>query len=196
MAQDFVEIEVKSRAELRRWLSRHHTQTESIWLISHKKSSPHYLPYDAIVEEALCFGWIDGQAASLDEQFYLQRFTPRRAKSRWSKINVAKAEALIADGRMQPAGLREIEAAKADGRWAAAYCSPRTATVPEDLARALNAVPAAKKFFAALDSQNRYAILYRLESIKRPETRARRIATYVEMLAHGRTLHPAPKRKE
>jgi uncharacterized protein YdeI (YjbR/CyaY-like superfamily) len=187
----------RSASTWSQWLAKNHAGGKAIWIQYAKKGSGiASVTYAEAVEEALCFGWIDGQAASIDEIFYLQRFTPRRAKSRWSKINVAKAEALITAGRMQPAGLREVEAAQADGRWLDAYSGPSTAQVPEDLARALDAAPNAKKFFATLDSQNRYAILFRLGSIKRPETRARRITTYIEMLAAGKTLHPAAKRKK
>jgi uncharacterized protein YdeI (YjbR/CyaY-like superfamily) len=139
---------------------------------------------------ALCYGWIDGQARSFDERFYLQRFTPRRARSIWSKRNVGFATALVESGRMQPAGLREIERAKADGRWAAAYDAPSAATVPDDLQAALDANPAAAEFFAGLKGQNRYAILHRLQTARRPETRARRIEMFVAMLARGETLHP------
>jgi uncharacterized protein YdeI (YjbR/CyaY-like superfamily) len=139
---------------------------------------------------ALCFGWIDGQAKSLDETHYLQRFTPRRARSIWSKRNVKFARELIESGRMQPAGLREVERAKADGRWDAAYDAPSTATVPDDLRAALDASPRAAEFFETLKGQNRYAILHRVQTAKKPETRARRIATFVAMLERGETLYP------
>lgn len=185
----------RSAAEWSAWLERNHAGSGAIWIQYAKKGSGiDSVTYAEALDDALCFGWIDGQVARLNEQFYLQRFTSRRPRSRWSKINVAKAEALIVSGRMQPTGFREVEDAKADGRWAAAYSSPRTAAVSEDFQRALDARPTAKEFFSTLGNQNRYAILYRLEAIKRPETRARRIATYVEMLADGRTLHPAAKR--
>jgi uncharacterized protein YdeI (YjbR/CyaY-like superfamily) len=141
------------------------------------------------LEVAICFGWIDGQRKALDETYFLQRFTPRRPRSKWSKINRAKATELIERGEMRPAGLEEVERAKADGRWDAAYDSHSTATVPPDLQQALDANPKAKEFFATLNSQNRYAILYRVGDAKRPETRARRIAQFVEMLAKGETLH-------
>jgi uncharacterized protein YdeI (YjbR/CyaY-like superfamily) len=141
------------------------------------------------LQEALRFGWIDGQARSVDESWYEQRFTPRRARSIWSKRNRGFAEALIQSGRMEPAGLREVERAKADGRWDAAYDAPSTATVPDDLRAALDASPDAAAFFATLNSQNRYAILHRIQTARRPETRARRIETFVAMLARGETLH-------
>jgi uncharacterized protein YdeI (YjbR/CyaY-like superfamily) len=139
---------------------------------------------------ALCFGWIDGQARGGDDSFYLQRFTPRRARSIWSKRNRDFVTALIESGRMQPAGLREVERAKADGRWDAAYDAPSTATVPDDLQAALDASPAAAELFAGLSSQNRYAILHRVQTAKKPETRARRIEKFVAMLARGETLYP------
>jgi uncharacterized protein YdeI (YjbR/CyaY-like superfamily) len=145
--------------------------------------------YPEALDVALCHGWIDGQKRPLDERFWLQRFTPRKARSRWSKRNRARAEQLIASGEMAPAGLREVERARADGRWEAAYDSHATATVPPDLQAALDEHPAASEFFAGLDSANRYAILYRIQEARRPETRARRIATFVAMLAEGRRIH-------
>jgi uncharacterized protein YdeI (YjbR/CyaY-like superfamily) len=146
--------------------------------------------YPEVLESALCFGWIDGRREALDGQYFLQRFTPRRARSRWSRINRDKAERLIADGRMRAAGLAEVQRAQADGRWDAAYAGQRSITIPEDLQRELDARPDAKAFFAELSSQNRYAILYRLHDAKRPETRARRLAQFVAMLEAGETLHP------
>ncbi len=158
-----------------------------MWVKFAKKGSGvQSVSYGDAVESALCFGWIDGQMKSLDERFYLQRFTPRRRRSSWSKVNVEKATALIEAGRMRPAGLAEIERAKADGRWDAAYEPPSKITVPEDLERALDANPKARAAFDALDSQNRYLILYRVHGAKRPETRARRIAQFVAQLAEGR----------
>ena len=141
------------------------------------------------LDVALCYGWIDGQRKSLDDTYFLQKYTPRRARSKWSKVNVGKVEALIAAGEMRPAGLAEIERAKADGRWDAAYDSPRNMQVPPDLQAELDNDPAAAAFFASLDSQNRYAILYRLHDAKRPETRARRLAQYVDALKRGEKLH-------
>ncbi|MDQ3083035.1 MAG: YdeI/OmpD-associated family protein, partial [Gemmatimonadota bacterium] len=142
------------------------------------------------LDVALCYGWIDGQRRSFDEESFFQRFTPRRKKSIWSKINRAKAADLIKCGRMRPAGLAAIEAAKADGRWDAAYDSGRTAEVPEDLQAELDANPDAKAFFATVSSQNRYAILFRVQTAKKPETRAKRIKQFVGMLARKETLHP------
>jgi uncharacterized protein YdeI (YjbR/CyaY-like superfamily) len=152
------------------------------------------LTYAAALEEALAWGWIDGQKRGLDASAWLQRFTPRGPRSGWSQINRAKAEALIAAGRMEAPGLAEVERAKRDGRWARAYASPRAATVPADLAAAFARDARARAFFEALDGANRYAILYRLETAKRAETRARRIETFVAMCARGETLHP-PRRK-
>jgi uncharacterized protein YdeI (YjbR/CyaY-like superfamily) len=143
-----------------------------------------------VLELALCFGWIDGQVRRLDERWWTQRFGPRRARSTWSKVNREKAEALIADGRMRPGGLAEVERARTDGRWEAASDPPSRAKVPDDLRSALGANPAAAEAFEGLDSRNRYAILHRLEGAKRPETRARRLEKFVAMLAAGETLHP------
>jgi uncharacterized protein YdeI (YjbR/CyaY-like superfamily) len=153
-------------------------------------TSPTSLTYDQALEEAICFGWIDGQVRRRDEQTYFQRFTPRRARSRWSKRNTTLAERLISEGRMHASGFAEIERAKADGRWEAAYAGPATARVPDDLAAALAAEPRAQAMFGKLTSQNRYAILHRIEAVKRPETRVRKIAEFVAMLARGETVHP------
>src|SRR5919197_3674138 len=176
----------------RRWLAEHHDESTGVWLVLAKKgtSTPTTLTYDQALEEALCHGWIDGQAGRRDEATFRQRFTPRRSRSVWSQRNVARAERLIGDGRMQPAGLREIERAKADGRWEAAYAGPASIDVPGDLERALRAEPKARAMFGRLNSQNRYAILYRLTTAKRPETRARRIDQFVAMLARGETIYP------
>jgi uncharacterized protein YdeI (YjbR/CyaY-like superfamily) len=183
-------VELRSQGAWSKWLERNHDSIEGVWLKFAKKGTGvETVTYAEAVEEALCYGWIDGQAAGHDETYYLQRFTPRRKRSKWSQVNRNKAERLIADGRMRPAGTEQIEAAKADGRWDAAYPSPRTATVPEDLQAALDKDAQAKAFFATLSSQNRYAILYRVADAKRPETRAKRIAEYVAMLAAGQTFH-------
>ena len=158
--------------------------SEGLWLkIAKKGSGIESVTYDQAVEVALCYGWIDGQVRKFDEDYYLQRFTPRRPRSKWSKVNRKKAMELIERGVMNAAGLREVERAKADGRWDAAYDSPRTATVPADLLRELEKNKQARKFFYELDSRNRYAVLYQIQDAKRPETRARRIAKYVAMLA-------------
>jgi uncharacterized protein YdeI (YjbR/CyaY-like superfamily) len=147
--------------------------------------------HEQALDVSLCFGWIDAQRDKLDDDHFVQRFVPRAPRSRWSKRNRAKALALIEQGRMRPAGLREVERAQADGRWDAAYDGPRTAPVPDDLQRELDARPQAAAFFAGLDGRNRYAILYRLQEAKRPETRARRLERFVALLEAGETLHPA-----
>jgi uncharacterized protein YdeI (YjbR/CyaY-like superfamily) len=181
----------ESAAAWEEWLREHHETVPGVWIKFAKKASGvPTVTYLEALHVALRFGWIDGQARSLDDTFYLQRFTPRRARSIWSKRNRVFATALIDDGRMEPAGLREVERAKADGRWDAAYDAPSTATVPDDLQAALDADPAAAAFFAELNSQNRYAILHRVQTAKKPETRARRIATFVAMLAAGEKLYP------
>jgi uncharacterized protein YdeI (YjbR/CyaY-like superfamily) len=177
------------------WLGSHEGSA-GLWMKFAKQgAAERTISYAQAVSVALCHGWIDGQARPLDEQFWLQRFTPRRARSRWSKINRAKAEALIAEGRMTPAGLREVEAAKADGRWEAAYPGQADASVPDDLQAALDGDPEAAAFFDSLDRGNRYAILYRVHEAKRPETRARRITTFVAMLHAHETIHPVATRK-
>jgi uncharacterized protein YdeI (YjbR/CyaY-like superfamily) len=181
------------QAAWRAWLAEHHAGApEGVWVqLARKASGIDSVDYAQALEVALCFGWIDGQAKGLDETHWLRRFTPRRSRSIWSKINRAKAEALVAAGEMQPAGLAEIERAKADGRWAAAYDGPRTSTVPDDLAAAFADNLAARDFFLTLDSTNRYAILHRLQTAKKPETRARRLAQFVEMLSEHRTIYPS-----
>ncbi len=189
-AQDLPVIPFASQAEWEAWLDEHHTNEAGIWLkYAKKKSGIASVTYVEAVEAALCFGWIDGQAKGIDDNFSLQRFTPRRARSKWSKINRDCATRLIEDGRMRPAGLAQVEAAKADGRWDRAYDSPSTATVPEELQVLLDQHPEAAAFFASLDSRNRYAILYRIQDAKRPETRARRIEQFFEMLAKGEKLY-------
>jgi len=173
------------------WLADHHAAADGLWLkIAKKAAAEGTLSYAEALDEALCFGWIDAQTRGLDDDYWLKRFTPRKRRSRWSKINTQKAEALIAAGRMQPAGLAEVESARSDGRWDAAYAGPRSMTVPDDLAAALAANAVAAEFFSTLNSLNRYAILYRISTVKRPETRVRKIAQYVEMLAEHKMLHP------
>jgi uncharacterized protein YdeI (YjbR/CyaY-like superfamily) len=184
-------VEFGSRAEWAEWLSREQAASSGVWLkIARKDGGETSVSYPEALDVALCHGWIDGQKRPLDDRFWLQRFTPRKARSRWSKRNRARAEQLIASGEMAPAGLDEVERARADGRWEAAYDSHTTATVPPDLQAALAANSAAAAFFAGLSSTNRYAILYRIQEARRPETRARRIASYVAMLSEGRTIHP------
>jgi uncharacterized protein YdeI (YjbR/CyaY-like superfamily) len=173
------------------WLKEHHAEVAGVWLKFAKKGTGiASLSYAEALEGALCYGWIDGQKASLDDDYWLQKFTPRRAKSIWSQINREKALALIAAGRMQPAGLRQVELAKADGHWDAAYASQSNKTIPEDLQRELDKNPAAKEFFNTLNSQNRYAILFRIQNAKRAETRAERIQKFITMLANKEKIYP------
>jgi len=180
-----------SRQAWEAFLEGQHATSEGLWLkIAKKGSGIESVTYDQAVEVDLCYGWIDGQVRKFDEEYYLQRFTPRTSRSKWSKVNRKKATELIARGEMKAAGLREVELAKADGRWDAAYDSPRTATVPEDLQRELEKNERARKFFSELDARNRYAILYQIQDAKRPETRAKRIAKYVAMLAERKKLYP------
>ena len=173
------------------WLDEHHGSSDGLWIKFAKKASGiPSVTYKEVLAVALAYGWIDGQVKRIDDDWYRQRWTPRRARSVWSKINRAAAEAMIERGEMKPAGLAEVERAKADGRWERAYDSPKTATVPDDLRAALDAEPAAARLFDELDGNNRYAILHRIQDAKRAETRARRIAQFVAMLARGETLHP------
>ncbi|HEX3173688.1 MAG TPA: YdeI/OmpD-associated family protein [Solirubrobacterales bacterium] len=179
-----------SPAELEAWLEASHSDSPGLWLkIAKKGSGVESVSYAQALELALCFGWIDSQKRAFDERCFLQRFTPRRPRGKWSRINRDAAERLIAAGRMRPAGLAEVEAAKADGRWAAAYAGQRTAQVPDDLRRELEANPAARDFFDGLDSTNRYAIVYRLNDAKKPETRERRLRKFVAMLERGEKIH-------
>jgi uncharacterized protein YdeI (YjbR/CyaY-like superfamily) len=184
-------VSFASRGEWAAWLAAHHASSKGVWLrIAKKGAGTATVSYAEALEAALCYGWIDGQKGRLDDDFWLQRFTPRKPGSKWSQINRTKAVSLIEAGEMKPAGLREVERAKADGRWEAAYAGQRAATVPEDLRRALDENARARAFFATLNSVNRYAILYRVQEAKRPETRARRIEKFVAMLARHETLHP------
>ena len=179
--------------EFEAWLESHADSSDGIWIrMAKKRSGIRSLDWAQAVEVALCFGWIDGQNKRIDEHWFIQRFTPRRPNSIWSKINRQKVEALTAAGRMRPAGLAEVARAKADGRWDAAYDSVSGASAPADLAKALNEA-GLDDAFTALDSRNRYAILHRIQTAKRPETRARRIAKYVGMLAAGETPYPRVK---
>ncbi len=188
-------VTMASPAEWEAWLEAHHADSPGVWLkIAKKGSAEVTVSYQEALQVALCYGWIDGQKGRLDDDHWLQRFTPRRPGSKWSKINTENAAELIAAGRMRPAGLREVEAAKSDGRWDAAYHGQRSIEVPEDLARALAANAAARDFFETLSSVNRYAILYRIGAVKRPETRARKVAQYIAMLAEHKTIHPQPGR--
>ena len=174
-----------------KWLAKNHDKVPAIAVRFAKKDSGiKSLNYKQALDVALCFGWIDGQAKSEGAATYLQRFGKRKSRSLWSKMNCTHVERLIAEGKMQPAGLAEIERARADGRWDAAYSSPKRATIPDDLAEALEGQPRAKAFFETLTGQNRYSILHRIETAKQAETRARRIETFVAMLTRGEKLHP------
>ncbi|HEY3085278.1 MAG TPA: YdeI/OmpD-associated family protein [Candidatus Dormibacteraeota bacterium] len=192
MADELPELIVRDAAAWRAWLAKHHADPAGVWLVLAKKGTekPTSLTYDQALEEALCHGWIDGQAGRRDEATYRQRFTPRRRRSAWSKRNTGIAERVIAEARMHPAGHAEVERAKADGRWDAAYAGPADMEVPPDLAEALAAEPKAQAMFENLNSQNRYAVLYRIASAKRAETRARKIEQFVAMLARGETVYP------
>jgi uncharacterized protein YdeI (YjbR/CyaY-like superfamily) len=190
-----VEVLVPDAAAWRSWLVAHHDTVPAVWLVLTKKGGTvTALDYAGALDEALCFGWIDGQTRRRDEQTMFQRWTPRGPRSRWSLINIGHVERLSAEGRMTPAGQAAIEAAKADGRWEAAYAGPATAQTPPDLVAALAANPAAQAMFDVLTSQNRYALYHRLTAIKTEATRARRVEEYVEMLARGETIHPQKRR--
>jgi uncharacterized protein YdeI (YjbR/CyaY-like superfamily) len=172
------------------WLAENHRASPGVWLqLAKKGSGEQSVSYDEAVEIALCYGWIDGQKQAHSEQFWLQKFTRRSDKSIWSQINKDKALALIKARKMQAAGLHEVERAKSDGRWDAAYESASKATVPSDFQSALDGNAKAKKFFATLDSKNRYAILFRIQTVKKAETRAKKIAQFVEMLEQHEKVH-------
>ena len=185
-----------TRAAWHTWLDRHHASSSGLWIeLARKESGLRSVTHAEAVEEALCYGWIDGQARSVSDTHYRQRFTPRRPRSKWSQINCAAVERLHAAGRLAPAAIREMEAAKRDGRCEAAYASPSRIEVPADLRAALRRSRAAREAFEALDSRNRYAILYRLHDAKKPETRTSRLAKFVRMLEAGETLHPRPAKR-
>ncbi len=187
---------VADLAAWRSWLADHATTSDGVWLVLAKKGTtyPTSLTYDEALEEALCHGWVDGQLAGGHEGTFRRRFTPRRARSTWSKRNVAIVERLVAEGRMRPAGLAAVQRAKAEGTWDAAYAGAATIEVPDDFQAALATNRAASEMFAQLDAANRYAVLYRITTARSPETRARRIEQLVDMLAQGRTIHPNRKR--
>ncbi len=183
----------KSAKAFETWLKKHHATSDGLWLkIAKKGAGESSVTYPEAVEIALCWGWVDGQKKGIDERHFLQRFTPRRARSIWSRINVDKVAALIEAGRMQAAGHAQIDAAKADGRWGRAYDGARTSSVPDDLQAALDACPKAKAFFATVNASNRYAVLWRVQTAVKPETRARRIAQLVDMLERGEVVHIFP----
>src|SRR5438874_4588527 len=196
MATEVQELIVRDAPAWRAWLGEHHGDPEGVWLVLAKKGieEPTSLTYDQALEEALCHGWIDGQVRRRDETTYRQRFTPRRRRSSWSERNTGIAERLLAEGRMHPAGAAEMKRAKADGRWGVAYPGQASIEVPPDLAAALAAEPKAQAMFEGLDSRNRYAVLYRISSAKRADTRARRIEQFVTMLARGETVYPQKRR--
>lgn len=173
------------------WLSKQHDKSTGVWLkLAKKDSGIPSITYEEALDVALCYGWIDGQKKAFDNNYWLQKFTPRRPKSIWSKINTEKAERLIVSGEMRPAGLKAIEAAKADGRWQAAYEGQKKIELPEDFQIALDQNKKAKAFFATLNSANRYAILFRIHHTKKPETRSRRIRQFIEMLERGKKIYP------
>ncbi len=188
---DFPILSFESKKKWADWLAKQHDKSAGVWVKLAKKGTRiPSITYDEALDAALCHGWIDGQKGSFDDQYWLQKFTPRGPKSIWSKINTAKAEKLIASGEMKPAGLRAIEAAKQDGRWDAAYESQKNISVPEDFQAALDKNKKPKAFFAILSSANRYAILFRIHNAKRAETRSKRISQFVEMLERGEKLYP------
>ena len=184
-------IPFASREAWETWLEEQHAVSQGVWLkLAKKGSGIESVTFAEALDVALCYGWIDSQANKFDGDYWLQRFTPRKPRSKWSQVNREKVARLIEAGRMKPAGLREIERAKSDGRWDAAYEPPSAATVPDDLRLELEKNERAREFFETLDRSNRYAILYRIQDARRPETRARRIARYVAMLAEHKKLYP------
>lgn len=190
-AADLEELVLPDAAALRAWLAEHHATSPGVWLALTKKGGTvTTLTWQQVVDEALCFGWIDGQARRRDEQTSLIRLTPRRPRSTWSQRNVAHVARLEAEGRMQPAGRAQVEAARADGRWDAAYAPPSEAVVPDDLAAAIAAVPAAQAMLDVLTKGNRFALIHRVNSVKRAETRERKIREAVEMLARHEAPYP------
>ena len=195
MAPELPELLLPDADAWRAWLAANHATSRGVWLVQHKKGGAvTSLTYEQALDHALCFGWVDGQIGRRDEGSYVTRFTPRGPKSKWSKLNVANVERLEAAGLMTEAGRAVVESAKADGRWEMAYAGQATAEVPEDLAGAIAANPEAQAMFEALTSVNRYAIIYRLGTVKKPETRARKIAEYVDMLARHETIYPQKRR--
>jgi uncharacterized protein YdeI (YjbR/CyaY-like superfamily) len=193
---DLPELLVANVSEWQSWLLTNHSESKGVWLVLAKKGTTHptTLLYDSALDEAIRFGWIDGQLGRRDDVTFQRRFTPRNARSPWSQRNVAIAERLGASGRMHPSGANEVRKAKADGRWTTAYAGQANVEVPEDLVDALKSNPPAQAMFETLTSANRYAILYRIGNAKKIETRARRIEQFVEMLARGETIHPQASR--
>ena len=192
-ADDLPILEFPDRSAWERWLENHHESSAGVWLkIARKSSGAITVTYPEALEEAIRCGWIDGQKGADDDGFWLQRFGPRGPRSKWSQVNRRKATELIEQGRMRPAGIAEVNRAKHDGRWDAAYAPQSTVRVPDDFQTALDANPTANEFFATLKSSERYSFLYRIHDAKRPDTRARRIRDYVAMLAAGETIHGRP----
>lgn len=195
MPTELPELVVPDAAAWRAWLEEHHTDPDGVWLVLTKKGGTvTTLTYEQAVLEALCFGWIDGQGRSRDAETSFQRMTPRRARSRWSALNVRRVGELEAEGRMTEAGREQVRAAQADGRWEAAYAGPATSEVPADLAAAIAAEPRAQEWWDVLTSANRFAITYRVNDVKRAETRERKIREFVAALAEGRTPYPQKRR--
>lgn len=179
------------QSEWENWLTQNGGTSSGLWLrLAKKGAGQSTLTYEQALESALCHGWIDGQKQTESEEYWLQRFTRRSAKSIWSRLNKDRAEALVAAGRMHPSGMREVDKAKADGRWEAAYTSASHSVVPDDLQAALDANPEASAFFATLNGRNRYAILFRIQNAKKPATRTRKIEEFIGMLNRGETIHP------
>jgi uncharacterized protein YdeI (YjbR/CyaY-like superfamily) len=196
VADELPELMVADADAWRAWLASNHEDPSGVWLVLAKKGTtqPTTLSYEQALDEALCHGWIDGQVRRRDQATFRQRFTPRRARSQWSQRNVSHVQRLREQGRMHAAGERAVAQAQADGRWDAAYAGQRTIAVPDDLAAALAAQPRAHAMFEILSSQNRYAVLYRIASAKRSDTRARRTEKFVTMLARGETVYPQRRR--
>ena len=190
-SNEFPVMAFESQQAWEAWLDAHHADTMGVWLkIAKKGASISSVSYGEALESALCYGWIDGMKAALDEQFWLQKFTPRQPRSVWSRVNREKALALLAAGRMRAAGQRQIELAQSDGRWQAAYESQRTIAMPPDFQTALEESPEAAQFFSTLDSANRYAILWRIHQAKQPATRSARIQKFIGMLSRHEKVHP------
>lgn len=188
---DLEELLIPDVASWRTWLEGHHHEHPGVWLVLHKKGGQvTTLTYAQALEEALCYGWIDGQLARRDKESYRQRFTPRRPRSVWSRRNVELVTRLFEEGRMRPAGVASVERAKAQGSWDRAYQGQARSEIPLDLSDALGSNPAAHATFRQMDAANRYAVIYRLNAVKRPDTRARKLAEYIDMLARGEALHP------
>jgi uncharacterized protein YdeI (YjbR/CyaY-like superfamily) len=191
MARDLKIASFKSAKEWEKWLAKNHAASRGLWLKIFKKDSKTLsINYSDALDEALCYGWIDGQKAAFDDKAWLQKFGPRQLKSAWSKINVGHAERLTKAGRMKPAGLEKIESAKKDGRWSKAYDPQSSAQLPEDFLKEVSKNTKAKVFLKTLNRSNVYAISYRLQTAKKPETRKKRISQFVEMLSKGEKLHP------